>query len=67
MLRNRNKKEDINMFDVDMSNLKKPLINRGLTYDKNDDGTVTINGVNFDRTRDIEDYLESIPRKDIPA
>jgi hypothetical protein len=54
-----------NMFNVDMRSLVQPLKNRGLDYVKNSDGTVTINGKTFDRERDVEDYLITIPRKDI--
>ena len=54
-------------FNVDMSGLKQPLNNRGLHYSRNEDGTVTINGKKFDRSRDIEGYLEKMPRKDMPV
>jgi hypothetical protein len=56
-----------NMFNVDMRSLVQPIKNRGLEYEKRSDGTVTINGKNFDRERDVEDYLMTIPRKDIPG
>lgn len=54
------------MFNVDMSKLKKPLKNRGMDYQKNADGTVTVDEKVFDRESDLEIYLMDIPRKDIP-
>lgn len=53
------------MFYVNMARLLQALSNRGLTYSRNTDGTVTINGEIFDREGDVEIYLELIPRTDI--
>ena len=53
------------ILNVDMTNLKRPLKNRGLDYMKNENGTVTINGKAFDRARDVEDYLITIDRLDL--
>lgn len=54
------------MFNVRMDRLKQPLANRGMTFNKNDDGTVTIDGKVFDLESEVEVYLEGIPRKDLP-
>ena len=54
------------MFNVDISRLKTPAANRGISITKNDDGTASVNGLTFDRARDLEDYLITIPRTDIP-
>jgi hypothetical protein len=59
-----NQKENVMFFNVDVTRLKKPLENRGLSFVKNKDGTVTVGGNVFDRESDLEKYLESIPRKD---
>lgn len=53
------------MFNVNMSQLVQPLKNRNMTYIKNSDGTVTVDGKVFDREIDLENYLMTIPRKDI--
>ena len=45
--------------------LRKPCKNRGVELIDNNDGTATINGNKFDRGRDVEAFLESIPRNDI--
>jgi hypothetical protein len=55
------------MFNVDMTQLKQPLKNRGMGYTRNADGTVTVDGKIFDRASDLERYLMAIPRKDIPG
>jgi hypothetical protein len=52
------------MFNVYMERLKQPLKNRELTYVTNLDGTVKINGIDFDNEYKIEKYLMSLPRKD---
>lgn len=54
------------MFNVNINGLKKALEHRGLVAVKNDDGTVTLNGVVFDRLYDLENYIEQFPRKDLP-
>ena len=45
-------------------NLKQPCINRGLSFENNGDGSVTINGKRFETMGESEDYLESFPRID---
>lgn len=52
------------MFNVDMTRLKRPLRDRRLSFIKNNDGTVTIDGKLFDRESDVENYLMQIKRKD---
>ena len=49
---------------LDVSRLKVPCKNRGVTTLDNGDGTVSISGNKFDRLIDADNYLESIPRKD---
>jgi hypothetical protein len=43
-------------------NMKKPCANRGLSFENNGDGSVTIDGKRFDTMRECEDYLEQFPR-----
>jgi hypothetical protein len=54
----------LNMFNVYMEQLKQPLKNRELTYVTNIDGSVKINGINFNSEYQIERYLLTITRKD---
>jgi hypothetical protein len=49
-----------------MERLKVPLRNRGLNYTREANGSVTVNGNNFSRESDVEDYLATIRRKDLP-
>lgn len=53
------------MFSVDMANLLTPLNNRGLSFSRNADGTVTVNGNVFHTASELENYLIEIPRTDI--
>tara|TARA_R110002153_G_C13332612_1_gene498566 strand:- start:5625 stop:5993 length:369 start_codon:yes stop_codon:yes gene_type:complete len=53
------------MFYVDVTKLKQALKNRGLKYQRNGDGTVTVDGKVFDRSSDLDLYLMSIPREDL--
>lgn len=52
------------MRDRDIFNLIQPCKNRGLSFVKESDGSVTINGVNFLRMSDAERYLEGVQRND---
>jgi len=43
-------------------NIKQPCKNRGLSFENNGDGSVTIDGKRFETMGDCEDYIEQFPR-----
>jgi len=49
----------------DVIRLRQPCKNRAVTLQDNKDGTVSIDGQEFDRSIDVECFLETLPRKDL--
>jgi hypothetical protein len=49
----------------DIVRLRQPCKNRGVVLTDNENGTVAIDQIEFDRCRDAEAHLEQLPRIDI--
>ena len=54
------------MSSATIHQYKQPAKNRNLELTDNGDGSATVNGKTFDFRDELEDYLMSIERKDIP-
>jgi len=48
-----------------IQNLKKPCTNRGLQLVDNNDGTIAINGDEFDTIREAEEFISKLNRVDM--
>ena len=55
---------EITMNAIAIFNYKKPAENRGVEFKALSTGDISLDGIVFERERDVDEYLESKPRID---